>query len=132
MKRLRIFHHHIYELRKGLRNLILFTASREHRAQIVAKLEACDIPYLIVPVAKGSHKINVFFGNRVCIEVLKRFGKRSLADFTAEEDFVLGIMLGYDRIRQCERYLRVVDRQARTVDDDSALDAMMEAEDLIP
>jgi len=69
----------------------------------------------------------VFFGNRVCIEVLKRFGKRSLADFTAEEDFVLGIMLGYDRLKQCERYLRVVDRQGR--DDDSALDALLEVED---
>ena len=23
-----------------------------------------------------------------------------------EEDFILGIMLGYDRLRQCERYLK--------------------------
>lgn len=113
MKRLRIFSHHIYELKKGLRNLILFTTSKDNRSAIVRKLESNQIAHLIFPVARGSDKINVFFGNRACIDVLKRFNKRYLSELTAEEDFILGIMLGYDRVKQCERYLRVKDRKAR-------------------
>ena len=30
----------------------------------------------------------------------------SLSNLTDEEDFILGTMLGYDRVKQCERYLR--------------------------
>ena len=45
--------------------------------------------------------------------MLRRFNKRYLSELTAEEDFILGIMLGYDRVKQCERYLRVKDRKAR-------------------
>jgi hypothetical protein len=30
----------------------------------------------------------------------------SLSNLTDEEDFILGTMLGYDRVKQCERYLK--------------------------
>ena len=112
MRRPRIFSHHIYELKKGLRHLILFTTTVEHRQAIVAKLQAHGIPFLIQPVAPGSHKINVFFGDPICIDVLRSFDTRYLSDFTAEQDFMLGVMLGYDRVKQCERYLRQKERGA--------------------
>ncbi|MBN2063189.1 MAG: DUF2023 family protein, partial [Sedimentisphaerales bacterium] len=32
-------------------------------------------------------------------------GKPKLSDFTPEEDYILGIMLGYDRLKQCQRYV---------------------------
>ncbi|RLD17868.1 MAG: DUF2023 domain-containing protein, partial [Caldiserica bacterium] len=32
---------------------------------------------------------------------------RLLSNLTEEEDFILGIMLGYDRLKQCERYMRI-------------------------
>jgi hypothetical protein len=54
----------------------------------------------------SAEKINVFFGNPVCIEVIKRFNKPKLGDLTDEEDFMLGIMLGYGMLHQCERYLK--------------------------
>jgi hypothetical protein len=112
MRRPRIFTHHIYELKKGLRHLILFTASSQHRRFIVEKLQSHDIPYLIQPVAPGSDKINIFFGSQICIDVLESFGKRHLSDFDAEEDFMLGVMLGYDRVKQCERYLQLKRRDS--------------------
>lgn len=116
MRRPRIFSHHIYELKKGLRHLILFTTTEEHRLAIVRKLEAHGIPHLIQPVAPGSHKINVFFGHPTCIDVLQTFGSDYLSELTAEEDFMLGVMLGYDRVKQCERYLRMRMRQERPTD----------------
>lgn len=106
MNRLTILNHHIYELRKGLRNLILFTTPRQTAAAVISKLEASEIPYLIRPVSRGSDRINVFFGSALCIEVLRALDQRRLAEFSAEEDFILGIMLGYDRMQQCERFLQ--------------------------
>jgi hypothetical protein len=102
--RLQVFHHHIYEYKKGLRNLILYTGRSEDREVIEARLAREGIACLVRDVSPG--KINVFFGAPVCIQVLQSFGPRPLALFTCEEDFMLGIMLGYDRLKQCERYLR--------------------------
>jgi len=100
---MQVFVHHLYEYKKGLRNLILHTTSRMNEPQIIAKLEGDGIRYLIQPV--GSDRINVFFGAGNCVEVVSHFYHKSLSDLTPEEDFMLGIMLGYDRLKQCERYL---------------------------
>ena len=48
----------------------------------------------------------VFFGDEVCIKIIQSFGDKSLSDYTDEEDFMLGTMLGYDHIQQCERYIK--------------------------
>ncbi|MDR1933924.1 MAG: DUF2023 family protein [Spirochaetales bacterium] len=101
--RLGVFHHHIYEYKKGLRNLILYTGRSDDRRQIEERLAREGIACLVREVTPG--KINVFFGAPVCIQVIKSFGAKPLAAFTGEEDFMLGIMLGYDRLKQCERYL---------------------------
>lgn len=100
-----VFCHHIYEYQKGLRNLILHTTDQSKRMEIIAKLEKREIAYLIYPVL--GKKINVFFGDKRCIDVLKQIGKACLNDYTPEEDYILGIMLGYDRLKQCERYMKL-------------------------
>lgn len=98
-----IFYHHIYEYQKGVRNLILHSTSRDNLNLVRNKLLSENISFLIYPL--GKTKINIFFGDPECIAVIKRIGKISLTDYTAEEDFILGIMLGYDRRKQCSRYL---------------------------
>jgi hypothetical protein len=101
--RLQVFHHHIYEYKKGLRSLILYTGRSEDREKIETRLAHEGIAWLVREVTE--EKINVFFGAPVCIQVIKSFGPKSLTEFTGEEDFMLGIMLGYDKLKQCERYL---------------------------
>jgi hypothetical protein len=101
---MKVFLHHIYEFKKGLRNLVLFTGPADCREFIEAKLKNSGIDYLISPL--GEARINVFFGHRACVEVVRRMGCENLAGLSPEHDFILGIMLGYDRIRQCDRYLR--------------------------
>ncbi|AQQ09848.1 hypothetical protein L21SP3_01667 [Sedimentisphaera cyanobacteriorum] len=100
-----VFLHHFYEYKKGLRNLVLHTCYRDIGYGIICKLEHHNIEYLIYPL--GKKRINVFFGNTDCLEIVRRIGKLCLSRYTAEEDFILGIMLGYDRCQQCERYLRL-------------------------
>lgn len=47
----------------------------------------------------------MYFGNPNCINVIKTIGNKNPSDYTDEEDFMLGIMLGYDQIKQCKRYI---------------------------
>lgn len=100
-----VFLHHIYEYQKGLRNLVLCTLPVHLQASVEAKLEKLGISFLVWPLSSG--RINIFFGHHACIEVLQAFGKQTLKDFSPEEDYILGVMLGYDRLQQCRRYLDI-------------------------
>lgn len=104
---LRVFYHHIYEYKKGLRSLVLTTEKAANRTIIEAKLQKENIPYIIKDV--NSKNINVFFGNKDCIRVVSTFNSR-LDKITPEQDFMLGIMLGYDKILQCKRYFIMRDK----------------------
>ena len=100
---MRVFYHHMYEYRKGLRNLILHTASAKFQEHIEERLKKAEISYQIYPLSNGN--INVFFGAIECVDVIKAIGKPKLSDYTPQEDFILGTMLGYDRLVQCRRFL---------------------------
>lgn len=102
---LKVFHHHIYEYKKGVRNLILTTEKASAKIYIEKRLKNEGIDYVIQDV--NSEKINVFFGARDCVDVVRTFVGKRLNELSPEEDFLLGIMLGYDRIKQCERYLKM-------------------------
>ena len=99
-----VFIHHIYEYQKGIRNLILHTTDKKNIEIIKEKLNSENIDYIIYPL--GKQRINVLFGAKECVEVIKNINKLSLTAYTPEEDFILGIMLGYDRRKQCERFLK--------------------------
>lgn len=100
---LRVFHHHIYEFKKGIRNLILTTEKALYKNPIEQRLKNEKIDYVIHDIAQD--KINVYFGDKNCVNVVKTFNPK-LNEITPEQDFMLGIMLGYDRVKQCERYLK--------------------------
>ena len=99
-----VFNHHVYEYKKGLRDLILHTTSIDNYELIKGRLDKSKIPFQIYEL--NDKKINIFFGNEKCIEVIRKINKNRLTEYTAEEDFILGTMLGYCRKQQCERYLK--------------------------
>jgi hypothetical protein len=100
-----IFCHHLYEYQKGLRSLILHTFDPVNQPWMEKKLKKNGVAFHIYKISEN--KSNIFFGSSVCVDVIKQFGKSSLSDYTPEEDFILGTMLGYCREQQCERYLRL-------------------------
>lgn len=106
---LRVFSHHIYEYKKGLRSLILTTEKETNRQIIVNRLEREKISYLIQNV--DEKKINVFFGNPDSISVIRSFEQPKLNEYTPEQDFILGTLLGYDKIQQCQRYLKMIQKK---------------------
>jgi len=99
---MQVFLHHIYEYQKGLRNLILHTLSKNLESQALDRLEKLKIPYYVQNVSDS--KINLFFGEKNCVDIIRLFGNKPLNEYSPEEDFILGIMLGYGMIPQCARY----------------------------
>ncbi len=50
--------------------------------------------------------INIFFGQKACVDIIKSFGIKKLSLLTPEQDFMLGTMLGYCQMQQCDRYIK--------------------------
>lgn len=99
---LRVFLNYIYELKKGIRRMALFTTSARHRSFIENRLESQDMDFVVQEV--NTFNINVYFGARECIDVVRCIVDRPLNELSPEADFMLGAMLGYDIRVQCLRY----------------------------
>lgn len=106
---LKVFLHHIYEYKKGLRSLILTTEKASNKPVIIDRLNKEKISYLIQNV--DEKKINVFFGNPDSVEVIRSFNQPRLNEYTPQQDFILGTLLGYDKIQQCQRYLKMIKKK---------------------
>lgn len=100
---MQVFYHLVYEYQKGLRDLCLYTGAKDKEIKIKTALEGQNIDYTICQLPGG--KINVFFGSRMCLDIVKQFSCSELNNISVEEDFILGMMLGYAKSQQYERFL---------------------------
>ncbi|MGJ0396866.1 MAG: DUF2023 family protein [Methylocystis sp.] len=107
---LRLVHHNIYEYGRGVRALFLMTVSRRELALALDKLDAHGIPRFVQDLSPV--KANLFFGRPAFVAVARAIVTRPLNALTAEEDFMLGTLLGYDREQQCRRFLTRSGRRA--------------------
>lgn len=99
---MKVLMNHIYEYKKGVRQMVLFTFNKRYENYATARLKRQNISYILQPV--GNDRINLFFGRKQCLEAIRLMVTRPLSQLTPEEDFILGAMLGYDICAQCERY----------------------------
>ena len=107
---MKVFLNHVYEFKKGVRQMILYTMNRRNEKFAVQRLKNQRINYIIQPV--DDDKINLFFGRDECIEAIRMIVTRPLNMLSPEEDFILGAMLGYDICAQCKRFCN---RKARRI-----------------
>ena len=98
----KVLANHIYEYKKGVRRMILFTCNRRFEQQACHRLCRQSIDYVVQPA--GKENVNVYFGRKECLDAIRLFVTRPLNELSPEEDFILGAMLGYDICAQCERY----------------------------
>ncbi len=98
------FLHLIYEFRKGVRSLVLCTMCRTDAQQLCDRLDRLGIGHLTQPVTEN--KVNLYFGDPSCLNAVRTFVHKPLNELTPEEDFMLGILLGYDLAGQCDRYCK--------------------------
>ncbi len=89
---MRILAHPIHDYEKGLRSLVLHT--------LPALMEAQGIVFHVKPA--GAAKINIFFSDPDCVEIVKRVCRKPLQTLTPKEDFILGRKLGDSRLAQVE------------------------------
>lgn len=101
---MKLFMHQIYEYRKGVRQLVLCTMTPPCAELLCERLDGQCIAYVVQPV--GDNKVNLYFGDKTCLNVVRTFVHKSLSELTPAEDFMLGAMLGYDIRQQCERYCK--------------------------
>ena len=101
---MRVFANHIYEYKKGVRRMVLFTVNNRDVDEAVRRLLYENITFELQEVGNG--RTNVFFGRQECIEVIRRMITRPLQQLSPEEDFILGTLLGYDICVQCERFCK--------------------------
>ena len=66
---IRIFLNHVYEFKKGVRNMVLYTMNKEYEAFAIRRLERQNISYLIQEV--NANKINLFFGKAECMDAIR-------------------------------------------------------------
>lgn len=107
---MKVLMNHIYEYKKGVRRMVLFTFNKQYEDVAIRRLESQNIKYVIQPV--GSDRLNLYFGREECLNAIHMIVTRPLNLLTPEEDFMLGAMLGYDICAQCERYCERKDRKS--------------------
>lgn len=115
---MKVLCNHIYEYKKGVRQMVLFTCNKRYEQSAIERLEHQGIPYLIQPV--GNDRLNLFFGRKECLAAIRLMVTRPLNELSPEEDFILGALLGYDIRMQCERYCHRKCRR-QTCDDEHCL-----------
>lgn len=106
---MKVLVNHIYEFKKGVRRMVLFTFNKRYEQFAVTRLQHQNISYIIQPV--GNDRLNLFFGKKECLDAIRLMITKPLCQLTPEEDFILGAMLGYDICAQCERYCERKSRQ---------------------
>ena len=99
---MKVLMNYIYEYQKGIRHLVLQTFNKKYEQIAITRLESQNIDYIIRYA--GDNSINLFFGREECLSAIKMIVNRPLCELTPEEDFMLGVLLGYDIRMQCERY----------------------------
>lgn len=97
---------YIYEIKKGSKLLALVTLLEQDVDCAIEKIKKAGFSHC---AQKIEGKVNLFFGEKCCIDIISTFKDKDLCNLTPQEDFILGIMLGYSREKQCHRYLNRLD-----------------------
>lgn len=99
-----VFANHLYEYKKGIRRMVLFTVHHRYVESITCRLDHERICYNLQDVGNG--RTNIFFGRPECIRVIRKMITLPLHQLSPEQDFILGTLLGYDICVQCERFCK--------------------------
>lgn len=99
---MKVLMNHIYEYKKGVRQMVLFTCNARYEDFAVNRLKSQNIEYIIQRV--GNSNINIFFGRKQCLDAIRIIVDKPLVRLSPEHDFIIGALLGYDICCQCERF----------------------------
>lgn len=107
---LRLFNHHLYEFRRGVRALFLMTLPACECGLLMTRLAREEVAFHVQSV--NAEKVNLYFGREAFVDTARCLAAKPLCHLTPQEDFMLGTLLGYDREQQCRRFLDRVAKPA--------------------
>jgi len=108
---MKVLMNHIYEYKKGVRQMILFTCNARYEDFAVNRLKSQGIEYIIQRV--GNLNINIFFAKKQCLDAIRIIVDKPLVRLSPEHDFIIGALLGYDICCQCERFCERKQREQK-------------------
>ena len=108
---MKVLMNHIYEYKKGVRQMILFTCNARYEDFAVNRLKSQGIEYIIQRV--GNSNINIFFGKKQCLDAIRIIVDKPLVRLSPEHDFIIGAILGYDICCQCKRFCERKQREQK-------------------
>lgn len=108
---MKVLMNHIYEYKKGVRQMILFTCNARYEDFAANRLKSQGIEYIIQRV--GNSNINIFFGKKQCLDAIRIIVDKPLVRLSPEHDFIIGALLGYDICCQCERFCERKQREQK-------------------
>ena len=74
---LKVFLNHIYEFKKGVRRMVLYTTNKRYKEFAVKRLASQRIKFIVQPV--DEERINLFFGCDECIEAIRLLVNRDMS-----------------------------------------------------
>ena len=77
---LKVLMNHIYEYKKGVRRLVLYTFNKKYESFAITRLERQNIDYIIQPV--GNDRLNLFFGKKECLDAIRMIITKPLCQLT--------------------------------------------------
>ena len=89
---MKVLMNHIYEYKKGVRRMVLFTFNKKYEDFAISRLDSQNRKYVIQPV--GNDRLTLSFAREECLNAIRMIVTRPLNLLTPEEDFMLGAMLG--------------------------------------
>ena len=87
---IKVFLNHIYEFKKGVRRMVLYTTNKRYKDFAVNRLANQRIKFIVQQV--DDERINLFFGCDECIEAIRLLVNRPLNQLTPEETAKDGIV----------------------------------------
>ena len=79
---MKVLMNHIYEYKKGVRQMVLYTCNKKYESFATLRLEHQNIPYIIQPV--GRDRMNLFFGRQECLDAIQLMITKPLNQLTPE------------------------------------------------
>lgn len=80
---MKVLTNHIYEYKKGVRRMVLFTFNKKYEDFAIHRLKSQNIKFVIQPV--GNDRLNLYFGREECLNAIRMIVTRSLNHLTPEE-----------------------------------------------
>ena len=107
---MKVLMNHIYEYKKGVRRMVLFTFNERFESFAITRLQSQNISYIVQPVGNG--RLNLFFGKPECLDAIRLMVNKPLSQLMHSANAIVSASVARLRQRPVLRIncLKLLDR----------------------